>query len=62
MTASRWDAFAPEEMHMVHHALRMLGTHPLPLKPEEEELRERLADEIWDLHCSRSCCLAEGAG
>lgn len=48
---SRWDRFTEQERHMLHHALRVLATHPIPSSPGDAELRDRLANELWDLHC-----------
>lgn len=45
----RWDAFTEKETQDIHHALRMLTTHPL-VSDEEKKDYARLADEIWDRH------------
>ena len=49
--SDRWGTLTDEEKQMIHHALRMLLTHPMRLPEDDEATATRLADEIWDEHC-----------
>jgi hypothetical protein len=42
------------DLNILHHALRMLQTHPMtPQLPERARVTE-LADALWDESCERS--------
>jgi hypothetical protein len=62
--ADRWDAFSHNETMNIHHALRMLLTHPIQLPQDDQDEIKRLADEIWDRHArlvaSASGCETDG--
>jgi hypothetical protein len=49
---SRYDALTKKEQMMIHHALRVLLTHPRRMLEEDEQLATKLADEIWDEHAN----------
>jgi hypothetical protein len=48
--SERWGELTKKERMVIHHALRVLLTHPLRLPDDEERLVKRLADELWEQH------------
>ena len=42
-----------EELHDLHHALRMLIKHPFQPRGDELDRLTASADAIWNAHCGR---------
>lgn len=53
-THPRWRlTVTDEELHDIHHALRMLLKHPFQPRGDEHDRLTASADAIWNAHCNR---------